>query len=334
MNTSHFVAVYSGNHRYIQDYLTDEVLRELPEITRTFLFQTCILEHLNSSLCNAVTGQDNSQVMLELLERINLFLVPLDNYRHWYRYHRLFRDFLYEYLQHLPQEQIRVLHRRAYEWYEKNAFKAEAVYHALAAMDNEYAAKLIARFGEEMVRRNEIVIVRQWLEGLPIDVIRSRPRLCLLQAWTLIAANQSDDVEVWMQEARNGLSKEDCELLVDSSCQSAAEGRQAKQVMLEEILVLQSRIASLKACTGDTTNSRRDCYSKVTSSLSEQLSQREIEVVQLLAAGISIGEIAQQLTLAESTVKWYIKSIYSKLDVHSRAQLIIRVRDLGIAARE
>ena len=135
-----FIAGFAGDDRYVVDYLAEEVLARQPERVQTFLLQTSILGRLSGPLCDAVTGQDGGKAMLEALDRGNLFLVPLDDRRRWYRYHHLFADVLQARLLDEQPGQVPDLHRRASEWYEQNGEPSEAIRHALAAGDFERAA--------------------------------------------------------------------------------------------------------------------------------------------------------------------------------------------------
>ena len=138
-----FIAGFAGDDRYIVDYLVEEVLQRQPEHLRNFLLQTSILSRLTGSLCDAVTGQNGGKAMLEAIERGNLFLVPLDDRRHWYRYHHLFADVLRARLLDEQPDDVPELHRRASDWYEQNGDPSEAIRHAMAGNDFDRAADLI-----------------------------------------------------------------------------------------------------------------------------------------------------------------------------------------------
>ena len=138
-----FIAGFAGDDRYIVDYLVEEVLQRQPEQVRSFLLQTSILDRLSGPLCDAVTGQDGGKAMLEALDRGNLFLVPLDDRRQWYRYHHLFADVLRARLLDEQPDRVPELHRRASDWYEQNGERSEAIRHALAGEDFERAADLV-----------------------------------------------------------------------------------------------------------------------------------------------------------------------------------------------
>lgn len=172
-----FIQAFTGDHRYIVDYLVEEVLNRRSDAIRRFLLQTSILDRLNGPLCDAVTGQTGSQAQLESLQRGNFFLIPLDDRRHWYRYHHLFADVLRAHLSMEHPEQLPVLHRRASEWHEQNGSAAEAIRYALAGGDFERAAGLIERALPATRQARQEATLLNWLQALPDDVIRRRPVL-------------------------------------------------------------------------------------------------------------------------------------------------------------
>jgi LuxR family transcriptional regulator, maltose regulon positive regulatory protein len=201
-----FVQSFSGSHRYVLDYLAEEVLDRQPQQLRAFLLQTSVLERLSGPLCEAVTGRADSQVLLERVERANLFLVPLDEVRGWWRYHHLFADLLQARLQREQPDQLPGLHRAAATWCERHGLVDEAVRHALAAGDAVWAARLIERHFDEVLRRSEDATVRRWLEGVPAKVVRSRPRLCLAQAFGALIDGRLEVVEPLLDDAARGLA--------------------------------------------------------------------------------------------------------------------------------
>jgi len=194
----------SGDARYIMDYLIQEVLDQQPQAVQSFLLQTAILERLSGSLCSAVTGNDQSQTMLQTLERRNLFIVPLDNRRRWYRYHHLFSELLRRRLeQQTHPHTIASLHRRAAVWYEHNALVPDAINHALAAQDFELAVRLIEAHAETMLQRSEIATLFNWLDALPPEVVRDQPFLCVVRAWALLIRAQFADAERCARDAES-----------------------------------------------------------------------------------------------------------------------------------
>jgi len=179
---SGFVSSFAGTDRHVFDYLAEEVLDRQPEDTRMFLLETSILDRLNGPLCDAVTAGEGGQARPEELERANLLMVPLDDRRHWYRYHHLFSDFLRQCLRQENPEMVSRLHRRASEWHESNGTDNEAIGHALAARDFERAAGLIERLEDLMLGCGETPILERLIKTLPEEIIRSRPRLYMSYA--------------------------------------------------------------------------------------------------------------------------------------------------------
>ncbi|HLZ26240.1 MAG TPA: LuxR C-terminal-related transcriptional regulator [Chloroflexota bacterium] len=196
-----FIASFAGDDRYIVDYLVEEVLQRQPETVRTFLRDTSILERLSGSLCEAVTGHDGGKAMLEALERANLFVVPLDDRRRWYRYHHLFADVLRARLVDEYPDDVPELHRRASAWYERNGEASQAIRHALAANDFPRAADLIERAMPALSRNRQEAVVLRWLAQLPDEVVRVRPVLSALYGGALLASGQLEGVEARLRDA-------------------------------------------------------------------------------------------------------------------------------------
>ena len=204
-DASGFIDNFTGSHRYIIDYLADEVLQQQAPEVRDFLLQTSILNRMTSSLCCAVTAQEKDRTTLERLDAANLFLIPLDNERRWYRYHHLFVDLLRQRLSQTKQEKIPVLHHRASEWYDQNGFTDEAIEHSLCSMDFIMAMHLIERVAETVWSRGEDTKLRRWLDGLPVDLVCTKPQLCIFHAWSLFATGQQDAAERSLQAAEQVL---------------------------------------------------------------------------------------------------------------------------------
>jgi len=198
---SGFVRAFTGSHRFVFDYLTDEVFARQTESIQSFLIQTSILERLNASLCNALTGSADSQAMLEELERNNLFLTALDDERRWYRYHHLFADVLRHRLAEKSPTALAELHLRASEWFENDGLVTEAVNQALAAHDWERAARLMGNASESLRQRGEIATLTNWIQTLPESVRRSHPALCLAYARALVNVARYADAETSLAEA-------------------------------------------------------------------------------------------------------------------------------------
>jgi LuxR family transcriptional regulator, maltose regulon positive regulatory protein len=181
-----FLANFSGSHRHIVDYLVEEVLARQPKAVQAFLLQTSILDRLTGPLCDAVTEGTHSDVLLEQLERANLFLVPLDERRQWYRYHHLFAEMLRARLQReAGTKGLATLYTRASRWYEQNGMPAEAVETALAAADFTRAADLIAPLVVPLLRNQQANTLQHWLERFPQAVLYTQAFLCLAYAYSL-----------------------------------------------------------------------------------------------------------------------------------------------------
>jgi LuxR family maltose regulon positive regulatory protein len=202
---SSFIESFSGSNRYILDYLIDEVFWQRPKGTKDFLLQTSILDRLSGPLCDTVTERKDSQANLEALEAANLFIVPLDSERRWYRYHHLFADLLRRRLRQAQPRRIPELHHRASEWYEYHELIEEAIQHALAAEDFERAARLIEELSDVLWERGEPTTILGWLEALPDEQVSSRPRLCSFSAWALYMNGQNQAAERWLQAAERAL---------------------------------------------------------------------------------------------------------------------------------
>jgi LuxR family maltose regulon positive regulatory protein len=190
-----FVRSFSGSHRYILDYLIEEVLQQLPEEVVEFLYQTSILERLNGPLCDAVTGREDCHQILDHLEKANLFIFALDDARLWFRYHRLFSDLLQFRLQQNLGSQIPALHLNASIWYEQNGWESAAIDHALAAEDFERAITLLEDEAEETLMHSEISTFLRWIGKLPPSLITERPNINFLFAWgQMIMGHDFDEV--------------------------------------------------------------------------------------------------------------------------------------------
>jgi LuxR family maltose regulon positive regulatory protein len=220
-NLTAFIEALSGSHRFILDYLVEEVLDQQTPATQDFLLKTSILERLTAPLCDAVIGGEPltdagapsptverppspSHALLARLDRANLFLNPLDDERRWYRYHHLFADLLRSRLEQTLPGQISDLHRRASAWYEQQGLIAEALGHALTAGDVERAARLVEGNALATIYHGQLATVAGWFEALPDETVRARPWLCISQAWLLASAGQWDQVESLVQDAERG----------------------------------------------------------------------------------------------------------------------------------
>jgi LuxR family maltose regulon positive regulatory protein len=202
-----FVEAFSGSNRHVIDYLADEVLAQQPEAIHDFLCQTSVLDRFCAPLCDAVREVDesadaDSRTILERLERQNLFLVPLDDRREWYRYHRLFADFLRT---ELVPKQSTALHLRAAHWFEAHDFLPEAVNHALAHVaatgDTDEAVRIVTLAGSRAISEGALVTLLGWLDALPDEVVRANGWLVSFKAWCLLLTGQSEKAISYIQSA-------------------------------------------------------------------------------------------------------------------------------------
>ncbi len=205
-----FISAFTGSHYYIMDYLAEEVLSLQSETVRSFLLQTSILERMCGPLCDAVVDADqpesvDGQLMLETLEQMNLFLIPLDDERHWYRYHHLFADVLNRHLEQQFPHQLPDLHRRASRWYEQNGLIYDAIHHALMAGDQEHAAQLVDQYGCELLMRGEVVNLLTWIEAVE-PYSQTLPWIAIQKAWALCLTGQLDRAEGPFQTAERLVS--------------------------------------------------------------------------------------------------------------------------------
>ena len=207
--TTEFIQAFTGSHHFVMDYLVEEVLQRQPPDVRDFLLQTSILKRLSGPLCTAVTDQENSQGVLERLDRGDLLIVPLDERRHWYRYHHLFADVLQARALLEQPERMPVLHRRASIWYEESGSAADAIRHALAAHDFERAANLVERAWPEMNQHFQEGAWLRWANELPPEVIGARPVLCLNYAWALLNRGQLEASEAHLQTVERWVAAEE-----------------------------------------------------------------------------------------------------------------------------
>ncbi|QGQ99146.1 helix-turn-helix transcriptional regulator [Paenibacillus psychroresistens] len=190
-----FIRAFAGDNRYIVDYLVEEVLHSQPAPVRNFLLQTSILGQLHGPLCDAVTGQEDGNARLEVLERGNFFVVPLDDRRNWYRYHHLFAEVLSAHLREEQPDQVATLHRRASMWYEQHGSASDAIRHALATEDFTRAADLVELACPAMSKTRQEATMLGWMRALPIELFHCRPVLSVQYAGTLLSNGELEGIE-------------------------------------------------------------------------------------------------------------------------------------------
>ncbi|MFN2186013.1 MAG: LuxR C-terminal-related transcriptional regulator, partial [Anaerolineae bacterium] len=247
-----FIQSFAGSHHFVLDYLLEEVLEQQAQSVQSFLLQTAILDRLTGSLCDAVrfgTAETPSssggtaftgQAILEMLEQTNLFIVSLDDERRWYRYHHLFADLLRQRLRQTQPEQIPTLQIRASEWYEQNGIVDEAIEHALRAEDFERAANLLEAHVDALWQRGEHTKLWRWQAGLPLEMVFSKPRLCIPYAFYLFNGGQLDAAEQSLQAAEQAL---------DLSTDHTTEGSLIERDLSDgtDEMKLQGRVATIRA---------------------------------------------------------------------------------------
>ena len=205
-DVSGFIKSFSGSHRFVLDYLVEEVLDQQSSDIQEFLLRTSILERMTAPLCNAVTDRDDGQSILAQLEQANLFLIPLDDQRRWYRYHHLFADLLRSRVEQAQPDLVLALHCRASEWYENEEFVEEAVVHAIAGKAYARAATLVEQNAMQMIIDGKHPTVSRWLEALPDELVRARPWLCVYHAWIRYWSGLREQVEECLQNAEQALA--------------------------------------------------------------------------------------------------------------------------------
>ncbi len=193
------LAEFGGSSRQVVDYLTEVVLDSATEEHRSFLLDTSILGRMCASLCDSITGRGDSAQILAEIERANLFVVPLDDHREWFRYHHLFGELLFDELRRRDTDRERELHRRACAWFASERFVDEAIQHAIAGGDLDAAALLIATHWLGYIYGGRLATVTGWLEAFPRDFVGSDARLCMVEAWTLALIGS-------VEEARQALA--------------------------------------------------------------------------------------------------------------------------------
>jgi len=224
-DSAEFVATFTGTHRFVLDYLVDEVLRYQPEPVRRFLLDTSVLRALSGPLCDWVTKGNDGHAQLEALDRGNVFIVALDDHRRWYRFHHLFAETLRARLAGKHPERVPVLHRAASEWYAAHGMAADAVAHALSSGDAEHAADLVESVLPDLRRERRDVQLREWLTALPADVVRRRPLLGTYLVWVRLVAGDLPGVEAALVDAERALETNPPQVAANTSDATAEELR-------------------------------------------------------------------------------------------------------------
>ena len=235
-----FIQAFSGSHRFILDYLVEEVLDRQSADIREFLLKTSILERMMASLCDRVANCTDSQDILSYLESANLFVLPLDDDRCWYRYHHLFSELLRNQLALNLPDQSSELHQRASVWFEEQGFTEETISHAFAARDYERAARLVEKNAMDMLHQSKYNILSSWIAALPQELVQERPWLCMYQSWTWHWAGMREEGEDYLLIAER--------ILTDPALiESPDEGPAGIRVNDEDVQLLPGYIATVRA---------------------------------------------------------------------------------------
>jgi LuxR family maltose regulon positive regulatory protein len=316
-----FVQAFTGSHRFVVDYLVEEVLQRQPEQIRSFLMQTAILDRLCAPLCNVVTEREDGREMLDTLERSNLFLIPLDDQRQWYRYHHLFAEVLQSYLRQEQPERVSILHQRASAWYEQNGSQSDAIRHALAAKDFDHAAELIEQIWRVMDLNYQYTIWLGWVKALPENVIRARPVISVGYAWSLLGIGELEASEFRLRDAERWLEPREKEA-GDSPAHSFPERIQSMVYVDEvEFRLLPASISAARAyralALGDISGTKM--YARQTLALvPEDTSPHRTQATALLGlAEYASGDLqtAEQELLKFQAMMWQVNDIASAIGI-------------------
>ena len=232
-----FIQEFTGGHQFILDYLTEEVLITLPEAQRDFLLRTSILERFCSKLCQAVTGDLSSQEMLDEIRKSNLFLIPLDTQRRWFRYQHLFAEVLYALLERDHPDEITALHLKAAEWFESEGYSGEAVDHALRSGDTVQTREFFLRHWMPVLHRGEVATVLRWLDALPKEIEKADPSISLARCWALFLGWQNSAISPYLVQATHAYEQ----LVAEGSLSSVQQGQIAAQLAMMQSVLARDR---------------------------------------------------------------------------------------------
>ena len=306
-DASSFIRSFTGSNRLILDYLIEEVLLQQKKDIQTFMLQTAFLDRLTGSLCNAVTGQENGQETLEILERSNLFIIPLDHERRWYRYHHLFADLLHQRLVQSKPEQLSKLHKRASIWYSQQGFNVEAIDHALHGRDYERAIGLINANIESNYENVALLTLQRWLAAIPDNLTSTHPQILLLKAWYEFNTGQIEEADQSLINVTQLLETDD---LLDHPTRATLSG---------QALAIQSFITSLR---GDYVES-------------EQFARKALDLLPITehawrsGVTITLGEACAAQGLMTDAQHFRIKAL--QLSQSAGNPIIIMIANLNLA---
>ncbi|MGB3715367.1 MAG: LuxR C-terminal-related transcriptional regulator [Candidatus Promineifilaceae bacterium] len=245
-----YVTAFAGDDRYVADYLMEEVFQQQTASVKTFLLSSSILDSLSAPLCDAILKESSSRTTLNELEASNLFIVPMDNQRRWYRYHFLFADLLRQRLEELaPPGELEALHQRASRWYEENDFLFAAVEHAFAAGDYQCVIRLIEQGEQEIFQGSRLNTLIGWWADLPREMIEARPKLCLIYSWAWLATGHSEEAEGCLQVIEQVLGAKMEALFAEGERAETLDP--AVRVVLVEIAVIRGQLAIARGDIGE-----------------------------------------------------------------------------------
>ena len=318
------VRSFAGSHRFVFDYLVEEVLAHLPEPERAFLLQTSILDRMCAELCEVVTGQRASGLMLERLERANLFVVALDDRRQWYRYHHLFADVLRVRLHAEHPEQVGVLHRRASDWFAANGMYSEAVGHALSADDYERAADLLERVGEAVEDGSHAGAWFTHAQVLPDGLIRARPALAVWYAYALLGRGDLESAGTYVADAERLLA------MAPSPAEQASDGsgpveEQELRSLLARVAVARGYLAQAHGDTAATVSHARRALELVPDA---EPARRDQATALLGMASLARGDLAE-VDRVFAAVTARLLEAGDVADAIDTACLLVEVRTIG-----
>ncbi|MBM3123625.1 MAG: helix-turn-helix transcriptional regulator [Chloroflexi bacterium] len=316
-----FIQAFTGSHRFVLDYLIEEVLQQQPEHIRNFLLQTALLDKLCVSLCNAITERQDGKEMLDVLERTNMFLIPLDDQRQWYRYHHLFAEVLQAYLHEEQPDQVSMLHRRASVWFEQNDLITDAIPHALAAKDFERAANLIERVWLAMDLNYQHVTWLGWAKALPDDLVRAHPVISVGYAWGLLGTGELEASEEHLRDAERWLEPTDLPAEDSASKISPERGQRMIVVDEAEFRSLPASIAAARAyralALGDISATKMYARQALTHD-TENTSPHYTQATALLGiAEYASGDLqmAEQILLKFQAMMWQVNDLASAIGI-------------------
>ena len=316
-----FIQAFTGSHRFVLDYLVEEVLQHQPGQIRSFLLQTAILNRLCTPLCNAVTEREDGKEMLDILEYSNLFLIPLDDKREWYRYHHLFADVLQSYLREEQPDRVSTLHQRASVWFEQNELPSDAIRHALAGKDFEHAADLVERYWLVMDLNYQHATWLGWVKALPNDLVHAHPVISVGYAWALLGTGELEASEAYLRDAERWL--EPAELQAEDSSVEADPERSQRMIVVDEVEFrsLPASIAAARAyrslALGDISATKMYARQALTLD-TENTSPHYTQATALLGiAEYASGDLqtAEQILLKFQAMMWHVNDLASAIGI-------------------